>query len=911
MEWRILVTLRRQLLALGLCAIAAACSREDTKPHRVRVAAAGCDEIVSDGADAMALLERPQCTDAAIEALERFSRIDPAAMNDLAFAYYVRAQRQDQPVDLLRSLDAADHAVASMPQSAAAKFNRKRALDALHVAPRATASAQWSRNEAQLPAALQSRNAEAVKQLVAGFPMQTMAFLAYKLIPAGRRDDARFLANVLTPITHDHLALDLADDVGKPLEFLARLHRASTPELIDAFDRETRARGYSDLLGPIAARRAWVYQFQGRYLDSLTQDDVAIAEFLRIGARDLAIAQRTRRVGTLRILGQYEAAWRESMEAMREFSAIVNAQDRHTLLGETALTASALGYPKTALLYQNAAVDLFKNELRNAPPEDLEAIAEIQYNIAVALRVRAGIEVRVEQYDLAAADLNEAARLSAKTADPDWRRLVQARVEEVRGQALMRTAPLQAARAFTTAVTLTPAANASYRAELLAQRAEAVTRGGGDAEADLRAAVAALESGDAAKRDAVSAEWWEPYFSRFQDTYRRLVERLYDEKKIGEAFLFAERARSGDAEVSAVQRALPADTAVLEYALFNDRTIVWIVARDRFEAISLDVRRSDVERMTADLSRAVRSQNATALEAQLYLLHRKVMAEPLRRIGVMPARLVVIPDSPMHSIPFGALRNGTTQRYLVQDTTIETAGSAKQYLLSLSRDREIRSDGRQALLIGDPSFDDRLPFAEGLKRLPGARHEVETLAGVYERANVLTGDSATIPAFLASAPKSDVIELAAHALVSRQHSLLLLTPSRSDSGVIDSATKLPHLDKTHLVVLSACSSAGGLPVGPEGIAQLVRPFIAAGVPGVVGTMWNVRDATVEELLVSFHRHYRQGSDAAEALRAAQVELLSRKNPGLRSVLAWAPFQVIGHASSPFASAPHNEKEKPP
>jgi CHAT domain-containing protein len=89
-------------------------------------------------------------------------------------------------------------------------------------------------------------------------------------------------------------------------------------------------------------------------------------------------------------------------------------------------------------------------------------------------------------------------------------------------------------------------------------------------------------------------------------------------------------------------------------------------------------------------------------------------------------------------------------------------------------------------------------------------------------------------------------------------------------------------------------------------------LIGAGVPAVVGTLWNVEDATAEDVLVSFHSHYREGSDAAVALQRAQVDLLRNKNnnAGLRSVLAWAPFQVIGHASSPFEAAPQ-QKERPP
>src|SRR5438046_9021004 len=56
---------------------------------------------------------KPSCVDAAIDALERFARTDPVAMSDLGAAYYVRAYHDDRPSDLLRSLNASEHAPAT------------------------------------------------------------------------------------------------------------------------------------------------------------------------------------------------------------------------------------------------------------------------------------------------------------------------------------------------------------------------------------------------------------------------------------------------------------------------------------------------------------------------------------------------------------------------------------------------------------------------------------------------------------------------------------------------------------------------------------------------------------------------------------------------------------------------------
>jgi CHAT domain-containing protein len=103
-------------------------------------------------------------------------------------------------------------------------------------------------------------------------------------------------------------------------------------------------------------------------------------------------------------------------------------------------------------------------------------------------------------------------------------------------------------------------------------------------------------------------------------------------------------------------------------------------------------------------------------------------------------------------------------------------------------------------------------------------------------------------------------------------------------------------------VLAACSTASGESVGPEGLAPLVRPLIAARVPAVVGTLWDVKDtATIKDLLVSLHRHYRNGADVAVALQQAQLAML--REPAR----TWAPLQVVGYAASPYA--PHAAQEE--
>jgi CHAT domain-containing protein len=325
-----------------------------------------------------------------------------------------------------------------------------------------------------------------------------------------------------------------------------------------------------------------------------------------------------------------------------------------------------------------------------------------------------------------------------------------------------------------------------------------------------------------------------------------------------------------------------------------------------------------VDRWTAALQDAAAIGDDAAFERGLYAPYDALLKTPLdaiKRASAAPARIVIVPDRELRGLPFGALRDPETKRYLIEDHPLSFSGSALLYIFAIMRDREL-APASDALLIGDPAFDLQLTLARGLQRLPGARAEVGDIRALYPRSDVLTGDDATASQFLRLANGHAIIHIAAHGVVNGDapsQSFLLFASRGADHGVLNAAALMRelHADTTRLVVLGACSSAGGLPVGAEGIAPLVRPMVGVGIPGVVGALWDINDATARDLLVSFHRHYRQGEDSAVALRSAQLELLRSKNPILRSGLTWAPFQVIGYASSPFRSIGDMTKEKPP
>ena len=144
----------------------------------------------------------------------------------------------------------------------------------------------------------------------------------------------------------------------------------------------------------------------------------------------------------------------------------------------------------------------------------------------------------------------------------------------------------------------------------------------------------------------------------------------------------------------------------------------------------------------------------------------------------------------------------------------------------------------------------------------------------------------------------DVVHFAGHAFAADTTPLagrLQLSPEagRADGGTLyaDEIWKT-RFTRTRLVVLAACRTGFGPVFRGEGTLDLAHPFLAAGVPTVVGALWDVRDTAAHSILVGFHRAYAAGRPAHEALRQAQLAALHESSPELRSPSGWAAFTTF-------------------
>jgi CHAT domain-containing protein len=811
---------------------------------------------------------------------------------------------------------------------------------------------QWN-SAAALDRATERRDTAVLNQIVRAFP--TDAARHFEQLILRDHQGARLLASALSAIgehypqavldamdrTKNRAALErglsalqdkeyrraalFLERAGNPLALAARYNVVVAEQLLPALEATLPhlKPAYRELSSRFHILRAYILEGDGRYLDAHADYEHA----LELAQNDPTVKATTleRRGANLATIADAESAFRDAYAALSLLDRVADLNTRHHAYGVAGLAASRFGQHRVALYFQNAAVEELQRAVINASG-DRETSTMAKHHLSIALRRRAEIHLELGQHDGAEGDLAEAADLAEAVEDTASRDLLRMRILEVRAQLLLKDRPAAAVAVLSDVIGKAKAEHSTYRAILRFQRATA-RRAAHDPSAaeDIAAALRILrgEVRHALANDpkAASEPLWTPYFSRFRDRYDELIESRIAAGDTDDAFVHTELARAFEpmqillqsgsvppgyrpietvSDLTQARASLPEDTVILEFLVLAQRTYTWVVTREGIVVVSQRATRKQIEGWVRDAVAGIEGGQSDPFDRALRAVYTELFREPLASVDKSKTRIVIVPDKPMQGLPFNALRGTRDEKYLIERGSVAVAGSTSLYLYALARDRQLSGNRNpSALLIGDPAFDS----SRLAERLPFAMEEVKELSrDYYTNAEVLTGRDATVQRFLSAAKTATIIHFAGHALANPQdpwQSRLLFAPVQGrESGELTAQTlmqQLPRLERTRLVVLGACSTAGGGSVGPQGLAPLVRPLIAAHVPAVVGTLWDVKDASAKELLVSFHCHYRHGDDVAVAQRQAQLERLRNHEPAMK----WAAFQVAGYAASPY------------
>ncbi len=394
-------------------------------------------------------------------------------------------------------------------------------------------------------------------------------------------------------------------------------------------------------------------------------------------------------------------------------------------------------------------------------------------------------------------------------------------------------------------------------------------------------------------------------------------------------------------ELDAIQTLLDDETTLVEYALGERQSYLWVVSSNNLRAFRLPPR-AEIEAAARDVYRDLTTPAGAGqpgADQRRRALASLVLAPAASLLT--GRRLVIVSAGALSLVPFAALpferelgdRSTLVSRFEIVHMPSATTLAALRALT----ERRTRPS-KHTVVFADPIFevaDPRAaartavranrptqagsrsqqdpsspegaaarmltPLGASFPRLPFSRAEATALSALApgQVTTFMDGMATRDRALGAALGDYRFIHFATHGIVRPDVpnlSSIVLSFVDGSGATRDPFLTLPDIYEMRLsadvVVLSACSTAEGRHVPGEGPIGLARGFMYAGAPRVIASLWRVNDMATAELMKRFYRGMLvEGLPAAAALRRAQQQVAAI--PRWASPYYWAPFVLQG------------------
>lgn len=639
----------------------------------------------------------------------------------------------------------------------------------------------------------------------------------------------------------------------------------------------------------------------GRPAEGIESYRAAEAEFEQCGETKNLAAVRGLLAGALSDVGDIEGAWTLRLRSLHDLRHTGDPPRLRLAASDAAFAAADLGRLEVARAFLAESLLAARVEGRPMP------IARVLLHIA-ELAGRRG------DPDEGLRAIAGARRIASQIASDSDRKSLEVDLFMNEGRLLVARNPMAASTRLTEAIDRYDAlAYTSFRPLALAARAEAHLAAGDDqaAERDLAEALDLLERTQATVPNEGYAIG---FLDRVRAVYDRMIALQIDLRhRPDRALEVAERGRARrlrdhlanvpgrlrfggqwtvPLKAEALQAALPPGIVALVYKDLPDRLLIWRIERDHLDLVQVPIARADLETQVEQARLSAKQDAADALDRLAYLYDQLI--RPVEVNGEADLDLLLVTSGALSGVPFAALWDRSSRRFLVERATI-------RFTPSLSLQPSIPglavSGGQDGLLVvADPSS------RSFLGPLPGTRAEARAIKTAFPNAQVVEGEEATPEEVLRRLPNVSIVHFAAHAVADSRSpflSYLVLAPNSTDgTGNLYSKDLFgPRLPNLRLVVLSACNTAGRYSSASEGLVGLAWPFLARGARNVITSVWEIDDRSSVPLFERFYRELVRGAEPEVALRASQREAIGRLED--EKTFDWAAFVVIGGKSEEF------------
>lgn len=418
--------------------------------------------------------------------------------------------------------------------------------------------------------------------------------------------------------------------------------------------------------------------------------------------------------------------------------------------------------------------------------------------------------------------------------------------------------------------------------------------------------------------DEAKLRFWESKIFEFETKYDSLTKVL--EKEYPDYYSI--KYKEPDVSIEKIESQLEPGRVVIEYTLTDTLLYIFVIKKGESDLITHIIDSSFFKNIST-LRDATISNDLMSIKKDDYDKYTKAayalyndLLEPCLKI-VNEKKLIIIPDSEISYISFDMLLDAApdltvmdfrTLPYLIRNYVISYSASATFQFSGLKTSRKKATEN---LLAMAPSYENltypkKVGFTDGngktvyLLPIPGVEDEIKSIKKSLS-GKTISGQVATEKKFKEIAGKYNILHLAMHTLVNNEKPMLskLVFYQDNDSledGMLNTYELFSMNLNAGLAVLSACNTGSGKLMKGEGLMNLARGFIYAGVPGIVMTMWAVEDQSSAEIVQKFYEYLEDGMTKDEALRQAKLDLIKQGDPLRSHPYYWAAYVTIGDYS---------------
>ena len=402
---------------------------------------------------------------------------------------------------------------------------------------------------------------------------------------------------------------------------------------------------------------------------------------------------------------------------------------------------------------------------------------------------------------------------------------------------------------------------------------------------------------------------------------------------------------------------LDENTILLEYALGQEKSYVWIVGKN--ETISYELPpRQVIEKYVFKLRKLILEQSIifgespkeyksrlTANQIEYQRVSEKLSDILLNNISniIKGKKMIIVPDGVLYYLPFSILpvlkQENSSKDLLLYNNEIAYQPSASA-LLFIDESQKNFAPTDKAIIFADPIFSEKdqrikqrtktkeksvnksllfdsiLSSAGNIYRLKATKNEANDISRIIGRSKTTTifGENATRRKMLSLEMKDyKIIHLATHSILNKkkpEFSSIILSRFDKNGSEMNGLLSLDDIYNLNLsaelVVLSSCDSGAGREVKGEGVISLTQGFLQTGSKSVLSSLWKIEDKATAKLMKYFYEYLiEENLPPAEALRKAKIKM--REKSKYKSPLYWAGFTIQGEFRYPIN---FNSKIKP-